>query len=360
MSTAPLADREAVTVGLVYPLAGESRPPELLAREVAALEAIDPRIRVLTVGYEESHELRTARGTPPYDGLRERAPELTPEQREMFAAVDVVLALDLPFDIGSVAPNLSMVHGVGVGSGQLVSAGLAGAGVRLVTASGVSGVSIAEFAVGRLLEFWKRFGTMAERQAERRWESLYGKEVAGTTVAVLGLGAIGSNVAKRLKAFDVTVLSTRRSYRPGMTAEHVDELFGPGDLHQVLRRADAVIAAVPETPETVDTMDAAAFAAMKPGAFFCNVGRGSFVVEEALLDALTSGHLGGAALDVFRTEPLPADSPLWDAPNLVVSAHASASVERYFDNLAALFRANLARFLAGEPIPNEVDPATGY
>jgi phosphoglycerate dehydrogenase-like enzyme len=352
----PLADAETVTIGILF-MGGED---EAGRARTAQLEAIDPRIRVVQVGYEEDHELRTARGTPPYDGLREKAPVLSDEQQAMFAEVDIVVTLDLPFDVGTVAPNLALVQGVGAGVGQLVSAGLAESGIRLANAVGVSAVSISEFAVARLLAFWKHFDAMAEAQAEHEWRASYGREVAGTTVAVLGLGAIGSNIAKRLQAFDVTVLATRRSWTPGMTAEHVDELFGPDDLHEVLGRSDAVFASVPETPETVGTMDAAAFAAMKPGAWFCNVGRGSFVDEDALLDALTSGQLGGAALDVFSVEPLPADNPLWTAPNLAISAHSSASVERYVENLHALFRDNVARFLAGQPLRTEVDPARGY
>ena len=352
----PLADAETITVGILF-MGGDD---EAAQERVRLLEAIDPRIRVVDVRYDEDHELRTARGTPPYDGLRERAPELTDEQREMFAEVDIVVTLDLPFDIGEVAPNLKLVQGVGAGVGQLVSSGLAESGIRLVNAVGVSAVSISEFAVGRMLAFWKHFDAMGAAQARHEWESSYGREVAGTTATVLGLGAIGSNIAKRLQAFDVTVLATRRSWKPGATAEHVDELFGPDALHEVLGRSDAVFASVPETPETVGTMDAAAFAAMKPGAWFCNVGRGSFVDEDALLDALTSGHLGGAALDVFSVEPLPSEHPLWDAPNLAISAHASASVERYTENLHALFRDNVTRFLAGDDLRTEVDPSRGY
>ncbi len=352
----PLADAETVTIGILFGIGDDGGAPE----RAAQLEAIDPRIRVVHVGYEEDHELRTARGAPPYDGLREKAPVLTDEQREMFETVDIVLTLDLPFDIGTVAPNLSLVQGVGAGVGQLVSSGLADSDIRLANAVGVSAVSISEFAVGRMLAFWKHFDAMGEAQAAKEWKASYGRELAGTTATVLGLGAIGSNIAKRLQAFDITVLATRRSWTPGATAEHVDELFGPDALHEVLGRSDAVFASVPETPETIGTMDAAAFAAMKPGAWFCNVGRGSFVDEAALLDSLTSGQLGGAALDVFSVEPLPADNALWDAPNLAISAHSSASVERYVENVHALFRENVARFLAGEPLRTEVDPTRGY
>jgi phosphoglycerate dehydrogenase-like enzyme len=359
--TAPAyGPQDTITVGITYPEAWEVRPRAELDADLELLRRLDPRIAITEVRYEDPPDLRVARGAPPYDGLREQAPALTPEQREAFAAVDVVLAQDLPFDISDVAPRLRMVQGLGAGVGQLVSAGLGDAGIRLATAAGVSAVSISEFAIGLLLRAWKRFDEIADLQRQGLWQPTFGRELAGSTVAVLGLGAIGSELARRLDALDVEVLAVRRSFQPGMTAPHVAELFGPGDLATVLGRADAVFAAVPETPDTVGTMDAAAFAAMRPGSFFCNVGRGSFVVEDALVDALERGHLGAAALDVVHTEPLPPESPLWTTPNLVITPHSAASDQRYFRNLYRLFRENIAHLLADEPLRNEVDLTRGY
>jgi len=358
------APDDVITIGVMYPAAWETRPRAELDADLDRLRALDPRIRVEEVRYEDPTELRTLRGTAGADGdtteLRAMAPELTDEQLATLSRLDLVLTQDLPFDVGRLAPRLRLVQGLGAGVSQLVSAGLADGDIRLTTAAGVSAVSISEFAIARLLAAWKLFPRLDELQRAHDWSPVYGRELAGSTVAVLGLGAIGSEVARRLQAFDVHVLGVRRSYRPGMTTPHVDELFGPDDLHAVLGRADAVIAAVPETPESTHTMDAAAFAAMRPGAFFCNVGRGSFVVEADLIAALATGHLGAAAIDVAAVEPLPADDPLWDAPNLMISPHAAASAERYFANLHRLFRDNVARYLAGEALRNEVDPALGY
>jgi phosphoglycerate dehydrogenase-like enzyme len=156
------------------------------------------------------------------------------------------------------------------------------------------------------------------------------------------------------------VLATRRLGGPGATAPNVDEVLPTSELHTMLGRADAVAAAVPETPETIGLMDAAAFGSMKPGAFFCNVGRGSLVDEKALIAALENGHLAGAALDVASQEPLPADHPLWDAPNLFLSPHVSTSPSALFPNVHRMFRSNLERFLAGEPLANRVDASRGY
>jgi phosphoglycerate dehydrogenase-like enzyme len=348
-----------VVVGILYPSEWYG-DPDGFAREVAALEALDPRVRVIAEKYDEAHELRSARGKPDAEDLRERAPALTDAQAQAFAEINVAVAIDLPFDVASHAPNLVWVQSVGAGTGQLQSAGLADAGIRLTSAAGVNAVGIAEFVLARVLQHWKHLQALDAARERHEWAPVYGRQLAGTTLGLIGLGAINSAVASRAKAFGMHVLATRRSATPGATAPDIDELFAPGDLHTMLGRCDVVVAAVPETPETTGMMDAAAFASMQHGAFFCNVGRGSFVDEPALINALESGHLGAAALDVASVEPLPSDHPLWDAPNLYISPHAAAVPGALFVNLHELFRENLARFLADEPLRNEVDLTRGY
>ena len=353
---------DEVTVGVLIPAEW------LGARYDAALTAIgavDPRVRVVAQPYAEPHELRSARGTPGLTPeqlaeLRTRAPALSDAQQAAFASLDVALAIDLPFDIASHAPHLRWVQAVGAGTGQLQSAGLADARIRLTSAAGVNAIGIAEFVVARILEHWKHFPAIADAQRRHVWEPTYGRQLAGSTVGLIGLGEINSQVAARLGAFDVRVLATRRSATPGATAPDVAELFAPADLHVMLAQCDAVVAAVPETPETIGIMGVEAIAAMASGAFFCNVGRGSLVVEPALLDALGRGHLGGAALDVASVEPLPPGDPLWDCPNLVLSPHSAASPAAMFVNLIDRFVDNLGRSLAGEPLHHEVDLGRGY
>jgi len=360
MPVRPVPASGPITLGILYPTVWFGSA-DALAEEIETVQAIDPRIVVTVTEYDEPHELRTARGR--IDGAeaaRGLAPALTDAQRAMFERVNGVLTLDLPFDVGDVAPNLGWVQGVGAGSAQLQSAGLAEAGIRLTTSAGSNAIAIAEFVIGRLLQERKRFRELEELQRAHNWDPLYGAELAGATVGLIGLGAINAAVAKRLAAFDVTVLASRRSARPGSTAPDVAELFPTDQLHEMLARCDTVVAAVPETPETIGLVDRKAIEAMKPGAFFCNVGRGTLLDEEALIDALQSGHLRGAALDVASAEPLPADHPLWDAPNLYLSYHCSSSPAALFVNLHRLWRDNLRRWLAGEPLRNEVDLARGY
>jgi phosphoglycerate dehydrogenase-like enzyme len=289
---------------------------------------------------------------------RDKAPELTDAQRDALAAIDVAVAIDLPYDIAKHAPNLKWVQCVGAGTAQLQSA-IAGTEIRLTSGAGVNAIAIAEFAVARVLQHWKRFREFDELQAAHDWGSLFGRQLAGATVGLIGLGNINAAVAARLQAFDVRVLATRRSATPGATAPDVDVLYPPTDLHTMLGQCDAVICAVPETSATAQLMDRAAIQAIKPRGFFVNVGRGSLVDEAALVDALESGHLAGAALDVASQEPLPADHFLWDAPNLYLSPHASSAPDALFVNLTDLFCTNLERYLAGDELINEVDDA-GY
>jgi phosphoglycerate dehydrogenase-like enzyme len=350
---------ESIVVGILYPTEwyGDA---DGFAREVSRLEALDPRIEVVLTEYVEPHELRTLRGKPGADALRDRSASLTDAQRAVLGRAHVVIALDLPFDTDVVAPNLRWVQAVGAGTAQLQSAGLGRAGIRLTSAAGANAVSIAEFAFARVLQQWKRLPAIDDQQRRHQWEPLYGGQLAGATLGLIGLGAINSAVAARAKAFGMRVVATRRSATPGATAPDVDELFPASELHAMLGQCHAVIAAVPETPETESMIDRDALAAMKPGAFLCNVGRGTLVDEGALVEALTSGHLRAAALDVTRVEPLPPDDPLWDVPNLYLSPHSAAAPKALFANVHELFVDNLRRFLSGEPLRNEVDLGRRY
>jgi len=349
---------DTITVGVLYPPEWY-RDDDGFKTSLDRIAAVDPRITVIAECYVEPHELRSVRVGAEAEQHRDKAPELTDAQRDALAAIDVAVAIDLPYDIDTHAPNLRWVQCVGAGTAQLQSA-IEGTDIRLTSGAGVNAIAIAEFAVARVLQHWKRFREFDELQAAHDWGSLFGRQLAGATVGLVGLGNINAAAAARLRAFDVRVLATRRSATPGATAPDVDELYPTTELHAMLAQCDAVICAVPETSATAQLMDRAAFAAMKPRSFFVNVGRGSLVDEAALVDALESGHLAGAALDVASQEPLPADHFLWNAPNLYLSPHASSAPDALFVNLTELFCTNLARYLAGESLVNEVDVSAGY
>jgi phosphoglycerate dehydrogenase-like enzyme len=317
-------------------------PPSPPADLVAKLTALSPRLDVIACSYE----------------TRRKVEDLTEEQRDAFGRADVVLAFQLPPDMPTVAPNVRWVQAIGAGIDHYKGCGLDGS-VTVTNAVGVAAVPIAEFCIARLLGIWKRFDELAEQQTQHEWKACFGRTFAGSTVGVVGLGAIGTAVAERAHALGARVVGMRRNVAAG-APPYIDALFSPDQLPELLASCDAVVLSAPSTAETNDLFDKAAFAAMKPGAVFVNVARGALVDEVALMEALWSGHLGAAALDVAKQEPLPADSPLWDTPRLFLSPHSAASIERYLENLYDLFADNLARYLRGERLRNIVDLEAGY
>lgn len=247
------------------------------------------------------------------------------------------------------APSLRWLH-VG-GSGYEHIAGQWDPGRVTVTNSvGVLAPFLAETCLGAILALNHGLIAYRDRQRERLWQGIPFRPLAGQTLLVVGAGAIGGALAQRAAALGVRVIALRRSARPVAGAE--------------TRRADALWDSLPEadivsvhlrlTPETEGLFDARAFSAMKAGALFLNTARGGHVVEADLIAALGSGQLRGAYLDVCRTEPLPADSPLWDAPNLLLSPHSADGVEDWALRFADLFADNLEAFRAGRPLANPV------
>jgi phosphoglycerate dehydrogenase-like enzyme len=344
-----------VVLGVLYPgqlYSGEAGSSAALAE----LRAVDRRLDVLVCAYEQPRELRVLRTEVSPERYRARETPLTERQRELFDQAEIVFTQDLPSDLGWVAPNLKWVQGIGAGTEHLQAAGLAELGIRLSSGAGTSASSIAEFVIGRILAELKRFRELDELQHAGTWERRFGQALAGRTVGLLGLGAINSAVAQRLRAFGVRLIACRRRVGAGSEAG-VDAVYGTQDLALFLAESDIVVAAVPETAQTRGLMNSTTFAAMRRGAFFVNVGRGSLVDEAALIAALRSGQLRGAALDVTASEPLAADDPLWDVPNLYLSSHNASSPDTLWANLHTLLRDNIVRYLAGEPLINEIDVA---
>jgi phosphoglycerate dehydrogenase-like enzyme len=277
------------------------------------------------------------------------------ERRSALAHAEILIALHVPRDLMTIAPRLRWVQGVGAGVEQFAAAGVPRDRVVMTNASGLSAGSMAEFVMGRLLEIWKRFREIEEHQRAHRYQQTYGRTFKGSTVGIVGMGHIGREVAQRARAFGARVVGSKRSAPSEEEASLADRFYTADALEEMLGECDAVVVAAPATPETHHLIDADALAAMRPGATLVNVARGSLVDERALADALRSGQLGAAALDVFDAEPLPPDSPLWDAPNLYASAHSSVSVDRYIDDVFDLFEENLQRYVAGRPLRNAVD-----
>ena len=347
-----MQNSDGVTLGVLNRVAYQGD----LQDEVEKLRSAYPSVHFVLGHYEEPHALRTARSTSgASDTLRAQAPALDEAQLALFAQVDAVIALDLPFDVRRVAPKLKWVQAIAAGTDQLQSAGLGAAGIRLTSNGGANAISVAEFVVARILEVLKRLRAINTAQSERTWHPMNGTQLAGRTIGLIGLGSINLRVAALMNAFGARVLAVRRSSEP---SPHVDRVYRPDDVEQMLAISDIIVAAVPNTRETAGLMNSARIAAMRPAAIFCNVGRGTLVDEAALVAALRRGQLAAAVLDVMSVEPLPPDHPLWVAPNLYLSPHCATDPAAMFRNLYRLVGDNVGRFLQGAPLLSEVDLLT--
>lgn len=229
--------------------------------------------------------------------------------------------------------------------------------LTVTNAAGVAAGMMAEYTIGAMLHFALGFGTFARAQALRQWTAGRVEPIAGRTLLILGLGKTGQAVARRAKALGLCVLGVRA--RPTAMPD-VDEVHGIDALPGLWGRADYIVCCVPLLALTRGMVDAAAFQAMKPAAVLIDISRGGVVDMAALLEALRAKRIKGAALDVFVTEPLPAEHPLWAMENVMITPHCSSVFEGWDMKSVEMFSANLARFRRGEPLENVVDPARGY
>jgi phosphoglycerate dehydrogenase-like enzyme len=254
------------------------------------------------------------------------------------------------------APNLKWMHLFNAGVDNPVFTRLLEQGVRLTTSSGSTAPPIAHSVMGGVLMLSRGFVLWLDGQRRHAWEPIplnqLPVDLGEQTLTVLGLGAIGSEVARLARAFGLHVIGVRRS--PARPGDPVDELVPPSALAEVLPRTDWLVVACPLTAETRHIVDAAALAALRPGARVVNIARGEVIDEQALIGALRSGQVGGAYLDVFETEPLPPESPLWDLPNVIISPHNSPASKGNDDRVTEIFFRNLRHWLKGEAMENEV------
>ena len=254
---------------------------------------------------------------------------------------------------------------------QLTSAGtdrvdpaLIRAGLTFTTVSGLHATPIAESVLGYMLMFEKGWPALWRRQAEHNYDRMVVPRIlAGRTVGVVGMGAIGLECARLAKAIGCRVLGIRRSVAERGPDTVADEVLPPGDLDELLAESDHVVLAVPLTEETRRMIGAAQLCTMgarSERSYLINIARGEVVDEAALTEALREGVIAGAALDVFEREPLPPESPLWELDNVIITPHITGGVENYNELATSIFCDNLRRYLDGEPLRNIVDPDRGY
>jgi phosphoglycerate dehydrogenase-like enzyme len=241
-------------------------------------------------------------------------------------------------------------------------------GVRFTNAAGIHGPPMAETVLAAILHFFRGLDFAVRGQGRRRWESrdfFRGdtpvRELAGATVGILGYGGIGREIGGRLAPLGARILGLRRT-PPSEERDGLGTilLHGEEGLSRLLAESEALVVAAPETPHTRGILTRERIAALRPDAVLVNVSRGGLVDEDALVEALRAGRIRGAALDVFRTEPLPEGHPLWSLPNVLVTPHVSAVSRGFWRRHNDLLLENLERFLRGEPLRNEVDVEAGY
>jgi phosphoglycerate dehydrogenase-like enzyme len=276
-----------------------------------------------------------------FDALRERAPEM-----------DVLVVSGLwRNELLEAAPKLRFIQSIGAGTDQFPRDLLRQRGIRLASAQGVNERAVSEHAMALILALARQLHLARDNQAKAEWRGMISDrtkredELQGKTLVIVGLGRIGTRLARLARAFDIRVIGVKRSPQP---VAKVDRLVTPDRLAEVLPEADFVALTSPLTPETEGLIGAAELAAMRPQSYMINVARGRVVDEPALIDALERGVIAGAGLDTFYDEPLPPSSPLWRMPQVLITPHTAGETRRYEENVIDILLDNLGRLWSGK------------
>jgi phosphoglycerate dehydrogenase-like enzyme len=323
---------------------------------LAQLRAVSPRLQI---------EQETCHNAEEVAAVLESRPD-----------VEILYGLHMPPDLLELAPKLRWVQLHSAGAEHLTDHRLMEGEVAVTTTSGIHAVPIAEYVMASILAYRWRVPLWTHCQRDHQWPSgrwnTYARpELRDTTIGILGYGSIGREVARLARAFGMRVLALSRSgKRPdrGYQQEGIgdpegqipEEIYPTEEMAGILPQCDYVVVSLPLTSSTTHAISEAELRAMKPTAYLVNIARGAIIDETALARALAEGWIGGAGLDVFEQEPLPADSPLWDMDNALLSPHVAGFTPRYDERATALFAANLARYLEGEPLLNSLDKKQGY
>ncbi len=277
-----------------------------------------------------------------------------------FADAEAIAAFPMRFPDSSKTPNVKWLHSFSAGVDKILTPAVAASDIIVSNSSGIHAVPIAEHIIGTMLMWTRQFHVAVRDQERHLWQKNWEKldELHGKNILIVGLGEIGTETARLMHAFGAHVSAVSRSgkNRP----EFVERLETSDKLDSMLTEADFVLITLPGTPETNHLFDKTKFALMKPSAVVINIGRGSIINESDLVEALQKKIIAGSALDVTEKEPLSADSPLWDMPNVIITPHYSGISQKYMDRAVERFCLNLRAYLAGEPLPNHVDKKLGY
>ena len=290
--------------------------------------------------------------------LHERFPEVEIVDEGLDALLFWGRPLERVIEIVTRQPDLAWVHQRAAGVQPKLLEALSGHPTVLTKGTGAHGPAIGEFVAALVLAFYKNLPGLFRLQERCEWSADFSfRELAGRTVGIVGLGSAGSSTARVLRAFGVRLRGLRRT---GVPTPEVDRVYVPSELAEFLDGLDVLVIAAPLTAATRGLIGGPELARLQGGALLVNVGRGPIVDQVAMLAALDNGQLGGAALDVFESEPLPPDSALWRMPNVIVSPHCADSTPESPQRSLEIFLDNLGRFRRGEPLLNVVDREEGY
>ncbi len=275
---------------------------------------------------------------------------------DLLARTEALLAWRPPARLAARAPRLRWIQSLTAGVEQWLAAGVP-EGIVLTCARGTHRLSMPENILGALFLLSKQLGPIVLDQRERRWRRRVNDTLAGKTLGILGLGAIGAELARKASGLEMRVIGTKRDAAP---VPHVERVFPPAQIDAVLAESDYVVLLLPSTAETRGIISARTLARMKPAAYVLNFGRGDLVVDADLVAAVSERRIAGAVLDVYTTEPLPAEHPFWTTDGIVVLPHVGGLHPQRDMLVARLWVENLAALLAGRPLREVVDRARGY
>lgn len=315
-----------------------------------------PTPNILVLNKLADHHLEAIQGVAP--GIKVTSAELE-NAGQYIADTDILLAwgwMDIrPLYLA--APNIKWVHALSAGVEKLLLPEIQTSSTILTNSKGIHGIPVSEHVFAMMLSFTRGLNLYIRQQSQHKWKRVHTDEIHEKTIAIVGLGSIGREIAKKAKCLGMEVVATKRE----MTAEiFVDRLFRPDQLEEMLAIADFVVLALPLIEETKGFFGLKQFEAMKRSAYLINIARGGVIKENDLIQALEQGLIKGAGLDVFEEEPLPETSPLWDMTNVIITPHMAALSPYYLDRAIKLFVDNLARYVQGKEMINVVDKTKGY
>lgn len=276
---------------------------------------------------------------------------------EQLAATEAIIAMQAPPGVLAKMPKLRWIQALTVGIDNWLSRADLAPGIALTCARGSHRVQMPENILGALFHLTKPYTQATLDQRERRWVRRVSEPLAGKTLAILGLGAIGHELARKAAALEMRVIGTRRSQEP---VPHVDRVYPPEAIDEVLGQADFVVLLLPLTSQTDRIMNTQHLKAMRKGAYLLNFGRGGLIDDDDLIAAVRNKVIAGAVLDVYRQEPLPAEHPFWGVEGITVLPHIGGLASGRDEIVAGIFTDNMRRYLAGEPLFALVDRTRGY